>query len=66
MSNKITTVRLNPKLIESLKSEAKDDDRSLNNLINKILSNHVKLSYSYPKVTQEDIDALDERIKKAF
>jgi predicted HicB family RNase H-like nuclease len=36
-----TTMRLKPELIESLKVEAKKDDRSLNNLINKVLSCYV-------------------------
>jgi len=36
-----TTMRLDPKLIESLKVEAKNDNRSLNNLINKVLQMHI-------------------------
>ena len=36
-----TTMRLDPKLIESLKVEAKKDNRSLNNLINKVLQIHI-------------------------
>jgi hypothetical protein len=36
-----TTMRLDPKLIESLKVEAKKDSRSLNNLINKVLQMHI-------------------------
>lgn len=36
-----TTVRLAPELIESLKVEAKKDDRSLNNLINRVLSSFI-------------------------
>ena len=36
-----TTKRLDPKLIESLKVEAKNDNRSLNNLINKVLQMHI-------------------------
>lgn len=37
-----TTMRLDPKLIKSLKVEAKKDNRSLNNLINKVLSSFVE------------------------
>ncbi len=37
-----TTIRLDPKLIETLKLKAKDDGRSLNNIINRVLSNFVK------------------------
>ena len=33
-----TTMRLDPELIKALKKEAKKDGRSLNNLINRILS----------------------------
>jgi predicted HicB family RNase H-like nuclease len=36
-----TTMRLKPELIESLKLEAKKDSRSLNNLINKVLTGYV-------------------------
>jgi hypothetical protein len=36
-----TTVRLNPELIESLKVKAKEDGRSLNNLINRVLSGFI-------------------------
>ena len=36
-----TTMRLDPKLIESLKVEAKNDNRSLNNLINKVLQMYI-------------------------
>ena len=37
-----TTMRLDPKLIEKLKVEAKKDSRSLNNLINQVLSGFVE------------------------
>lgn len=37
-----TTMRLDPKLIASLKIEAKKDSRSLNNLINRVLSSFVE------------------------
>ena len=37
-----TTMRLDPELIKSLKVEAKKDSRSLNNLINKVLSSFVE------------------------
>lgn len=37
-----TTVRLAPELIESLKVKAKEDGRSLNNIINRVLANFVK------------------------
>jgi len=36
-----TTMRLDPQLIESLKVEARNDNRSLNNLINKVLQMHI-------------------------
>lgn len=39
-----TTMRLDPELIKKLKVEARKDSRSLNNLINKVLSNFAEQS----------------------
>ena len=39
-----TTMRLDPELIKKLKVEAKKDSRSLNNLINKVLSSFAEQS----------------------
>lgn len=47
-----TTMRLDPKLIESLKVEAKKDSRSLNNLINQVLSSFVEEANKEKPVTK--------------
>jgi predicted transcriptional regulator len=57
-----TTMRLKPELIESLKVEAKKDDRSLNNLINKVLGDFVKGSSGI----DEGIKRNDENLKACF
>jgi len=57
-----TTMRLDPKLIESLKVEAKKDSRSLNNLINKVLGDFVKGSVGINDAIQQS----DENLKACF
>ena len=57
-----TTMRLDPKLIESLKVEAKKDSRSLNNLINKVLSNFIEQE----ETSKDQKLKFDEAMKKAF
>ena len=42
MSKSTTTLRLEQKLLEDLKVEAKKDNRSVNNIINKILDSYIK------------------------
>lgn len=55
-------MRLDPKLIESLKVEAKKDSRSLNNLINKVLSNFIEQE----ETNKDQKLKFDEAMKKAF
>ena len=57
-----TTMRLDPKLIESLKVEAKKDSRSLNNLINKVLSDFVRGSVGIDDAIKQN----DENLKACF
>lgn len=57
-----TTMRLDPKLIESLKVEAKKDSRSLNNLINKVLSDFVRGSVGIDDAIKQS----DENLKACF
>jgi hypothetical protein len=57
-----TTMRLKPELIESLKVKAKKDSRSLNNLINKVLSDFVK----EPLGIDDAIRKSDEDLKACF
>ena len=59
---KATTMRLDPKLIESLKVEARKDNRSLNNLINKVLGDFVKVSGSIDEAMRQS----DENLKACF
>jgi predicted HicB family RNase H-like nuclease len=44
ITKKITTIRLNVSLINKLKAEAEDQGRSLNNLIERILSEQIESS----------------------
>lgn len=62
MPRSTTTVRLAPNLIESLKVEASRDSRSLNNLINKVLSNFIEQE----ETNKDHKLKFDEAMKKAF
>jgi len=57
-----TTMRLDPSLIESLKVEAKNDNRSLNNLINKVLQTHIDRI----NIEKDQKRCFEEHMKRVF